>query len=94
MMHFVAKYSNIAGVAVVADGFIVLENYKSSVGDVPYLYKLNLKGEIVWERQQSDSAFSFLNLYIRDGKILVNNGTGEAELNPDTGALTNWVLTR
>jgi len=95
MIHIKPKYSSIGNLIATSDGFIVLEHYGPGINEKPYLYKLDLNGNLVWEIcHPNPKNAQFNNLEIRDQKIIAFEGSGEAELNPKTGELSNWVMTR
>lgn len=95
MINLRPKYSSISGIIVCSDGFIVLESYGPKVNDKCYLYKISLSGNLIWEVQHPTHKYAqFCNLEIRNNKLIVHDGSGEANLNPDTGELTKWVLTK
>lgn len=95
MMRIKARYSSISNIIVTSNGFIILETYGPKVNDKPLLYKIDLKGNLVWETKHPvPSASQFCNLILKDKKVIVHDGSGETDVNPDTGELTNWILTR
>ena len=95
MMQIKPKYSKISSLIVVADGYIILESPGPQIQMQPYLYKLDLTGHLVWEqRHPAPVNARFINLYLLDNNIVVFDGTGEARLNPQTGELTDWLMTK
>ena len=95
MIHIKPKYSEIADIIVISDGYIILESYGPQINLKPYLYKLDLAGQLVWEQGHPDPKnHQFSNLFLVENNVFVYDGTGEARLNPQTGELTDWVMTK
>lgn len=95
MIEIKPKYSEISNIIVVDDGYIILESSGPQIKLEPYLYKLDLSGKLVWEqRHRAPEHAQFLNLFVRDNGIYVFDGTGEARVNPQTGELTDWLMTK
>ena len=52
-------------------------------------------GQLVWEQGHLvNKCHSFLDLELRNGEIFAYEGTGEARFNPQTGELTDWLMTK
>ena len=95
MIHIKPKYSEIADIIVISDGYIILESYGPQINLKPYLYKLDLAGQLVWEQGHPDPKnHQFCDLELRGDQIIAHDGTGEARLNPQTGELTDWLMTK
>ena len=95
MIQIKPKYSKISRVIVVPDGYIILESYGAEVNLKPYLYKIDLAGQLVWEQRHPVPEYhQFSNLFLVENNVFVYDGTGEARLNPQTGELTDWLMTK
>jgi len=95
MIRLKARFSSISNVIVLSDGFIILENYEPKIKACPYFYKLDLRGNVLWEHShpQPESG-QYVNLELRNEEIVLHEGSGEGHVNPITGELSNWVMTR
>jgi hypothetical protein len=95
MIQIKPKYSRISRVIVVPDGYIILESYGAEVNLKPYLYKIDLAGQLVWEQcHRVPKYHQYCDLELRGDQIIAHDGTGEARLNPQTGELTDWLMTK
>ncbi len=89
------KHSMIEKMIDTGDGFIILEDDWDPKKGKSNLYKVDKNFEIIWEADRDPNLSAFYNITIRnDDKLIIYDGCGEAELNPDTGELTNWILTK
>jgi len=88
------RYTSFIRVVPLDDGFILLENYEKNLGleDKSLLYKIDRDSNVVWEAIVR--SVSFLDVYYTGSLLKTYDGTGTATLDPNTEALTDWLLTK
>ncbi len=89
------KYTSFLRVIDCGDGYICLEktgtNFPTGTSN---LYKLDKPGNLVWSAEFVNEWMLYTNVVIRDRKLFALNTAGEADLDPTTGELSNWVFTK
>lgn len=85
------RFGKVSRAVGVENGIFVLEDVFEPDPKVSNLYKVDyLSGKIIWECPVVMEPFT--ELWIDNNGILkVQTWSGEADLNPVTGELTNWV---
>jgi hypothetical protein len=77
------------------NGYICLEESSLNNNDTrSNLYKLDRNGVQVWEAEFRSPWMMYCDLTFEGPVLKAHNGAGKATLNPNTGELTNWVLTK
>ena len=86
MNHLKYRYAPIEFIVQAKDGLILLEEKGVDDG---LCYKINSEFKTVWEKKID---FTVYFLGYQDGRLKIHDGSGEADLDADTGEITNWVL--
>ncbi len=75
------------------DGLIVLQSI--CMDGESTLYKLDYNFKIIWQTKPRPDYLRFLDFYYdKNGILKTWDGSGTATLNPDTGELTDILLTK
>ncbi len=81
-------------VICLSDGYIVLEGYAQYIHGTSNLYKLDHDLNLVWEAKIANGYNAISNVFL-DGHILkVYDGSGEAQLDPNSGQISGWIFTK